>query len=65
MGDPSNLCCKTFNMVFLPFQHILRDKQGKRAVPDAQLFDLDIEPLLDFFPNKVGCGLNHINKKSL
>jgi hypothetical protein len=61
MSNPRDLSGETFNVIFLSLQDILRHKQRERAVPDAHLFDLVIEPTLDGLPDKVRSRLGHIN----
>lgn len=58
MSHPSNLRSETLNMVLLPVQHILGDKQRERAVLHAQLLDMCVEPLLDLFPDEIRSRLN-------
>lgn len=52
MCDPSYLCSKTFYMIFLPLEDILRNEHWERTVLDTYTLDVLIEPLLDLFPNK-------------
>lgn len=53
MSNPGNFGSKTLNVVLLFGQHILRNEQRKRAVLDAHLLDMRVEPLLDLFPDGV------------
>lgn len=57
MSDPSDFSSKTLDVVLLLFKYILRDKQRERAVLDANLLNVHIEPVLDFLPDGVRSGL--------
>lgn len=52
MCDPSYLCSKTFYMILLPLEDILRNEHWERTVLDTYTLDVFVEPLLDLFPNK-------------
>jgi hypothetical protein len=52
MCNPSDFSSKSFYMRLLAFQHVLRNKHRKGAVPDPKALDLLVEPLLYFLPNK-------------
>lgn len=57
MGDPSDFSSKTLDVVLFFFKHIFRDKQRERAVLDANLLNVHVEPVLDFLPDGVRSGL--------
>lgn len=57
MGDPGDLSSEALNVVLLTLQHILGNEQGERAVLDAHLLDLLVEPVLNFLPDEVRSGL--------
>ena len=49
---PCHFCREPLDMVFLFFKYILRNEQGECAIPHPDAFDLLIEPILNFFPDK-------------
>lgn len=61
MSNPRDLRGKTFNVVLLFLQHILRHEQRERAVPDAHLFNFVIEPALDGLPDEIRSRLEQIS----
>lgn len=60
LGDPRDLRGKTLDVVLLLLQNSGRHKHGEVGVLDAQLLDLDVEPLLDLLPHKVGGGSHDV-----
>lgn len=64
MSHPSNLRSKALNVVLLPVQHILGDKQREGAVLYTHLLDMRVEPLLDLLPDEVRRGLQAVSKET-
>ena len=52
-GDPGDLGCKSFNMVFLPLENLCGHKHGEVAVLHAQALDSFVKVLLHLLPNGV------------
>ena len=53
MCNPCYLCCESFNVRLLSLEDLLRHKQRKCAVFDANALDSSIEPALYFLPDEV------------
>jgi hypothetical protein len=62
MGDPGNFGSEALDVVLLPLQSILGNKQRKRAILDAHFLDLVIEPLLNHLPHEVRRGLENVSR---